>query len=67
MVKVPFACSECYLILDGSVEQCPYNPSAPVSTDWQGYVVVTHPDRSDIAKRLNVTRAGAYALKVNIR
>ncbi len=67
MVKVPFACSECHIIIDGAVEQCSYHPGAPVSTDWQGYVVVTYPDRSDIAKRLNVKRSGAYALKVNIR
>tara|TARA_B100000287_G_scaffold29355_1_gene27627 strand:- start:7384 stop:7566 length:183 start_codon:yes stop_codon:yes gene_type:complete len=47
--------------------QCMHCPSAPVTTDWQGFVVVMHPDRSEVAKRLNITRPGSYALKVNIR
>jgi DNA-directed RNA polymerase subunit E" len=38
-----------------------------VTTDWQGFVVIMNPERSEVAKRLNVTDAGNYALKVNIR
>jgi len=29
--------------------------------------VILHPERSEVAKRLNVTQPGNYALKVNIR
>ena len=36
-------------------------------TDWQGLVVIMHPDRSEVAKRLQIARPGSYALKVNIR
>jgi DNA-directed RNA polymerase subunit E" len=42
-------------------------PGAPVTTDWQGFVVILYPERSEVAKKLNVTEAGNYALKVNIR
>ena len=45
---------------------CHIHPSAPVSSDWNGYVVVIDPSRSEIAKRLNIKVPGKYALKVNI-
>ena len=67
MPKNPFACSECHLILADDVDQCHRHPSAPVSSDWSGYVVVIDPTRSDIAARLNIEVAGNYALKVNVR
>ena len=54
-------CIECHLILPSKKEgrkdiapQCPRHPSAPVSLEWQGYVVIMHPTRSEIAKRLKV-------------
>jgi len=67
MAKNPFACSECHLILGDGIDQCSRCPSAPVSTDWSGYVVIIDPSRSDIASRLNIEVAGNYALKVNVR
>jgi DNA-directed RNA polymerase subunit E" len=54
------------MILADKVDQCPHHPAARVSTDWQGFVIIMQPDRSEIAKRLNVTVPGQYALKVNI-
>lgn len=67
MPKNPFSCGECHLVLADGVDQCPRHPSAPVSTDWQGYVIIMDPSRSEIAKRLQVEQPGQYALKVNIR
>ena len=52
MAKNPFACAECHLVLDDGVDQCPRHPSAQVSTDHQGYVIIMNPNRSEIAKRL---------------
>ena len=49
------------------IPQCNRCPSAQVTTDWQGYVIIMDPERSEIAKRLNVDRPGKYALKVNTR
>jgi DNA-directed RNA polymerase subunit E" len=54
MVKVPFACGECHQVLADGVDQCTRCPSAQVSSDWQGYVIIMDPERSEIAKRLNV-------------
>jgi len=67
MVKIPFACGECHLILADGVDMCPRHPAAQVSTDWTGYVIIIQPVRSEMAKRLMVELPGKYALKVNIR
>ncbi|MFL2958744.1 MAG: transcription elongation factor subunit Spt4 [Candidatus Thalassarchaeaceae archaeon] len=72
MPKQPFACGECNQILPDPENKkdpviCPHCPSSPVTTDWQGLVVILNPSRSEVAKRLNITRPGNYALKVNIR
>ena len=47
--------------------KCRWCPTAPVSTDHQGYVIIINPNRSDIAKKLEVDRPGKYALKVSNR
>lgn len=47
--------------------QCMRCPSAPLTTDWQGFTIILDPSRSEVAKRLGIERAGQYALKVNIR
>ncbi len=67
MAKLPFACGECNLVLDDGIDQCPRCPTAPVSSDWLGLVVILEPDRSAVARRLGVEIPGNYALKVNIR
>ena len=67
MAKNPFACAECHLVLDDGVHHCPRHPSAQVSTDHQGYVIIMNPNRSEIAKRLEVELPGKYALKVSNR
>ena len=65
MPKVPFACADCYRILDE--DQCPHHPGASVTIDWQGYVVILDAARSEIARQLNIDTPGTYALKVNVR
>ena len=54
------------MILADKVDQCPRCPSARVSTDWQGFVIIMQPERSEIAKRRQVSQPGQYALKVNV-
>ena len=72
MVKQPFACAECHMILPDPATknepaQCMNCPGAHVTTDWQGFVVIMDPERSEVAKRLEIDTPGSYALKVNIR
>lgn len=67
MVKQPFACGECHLILDIDADQCTSCPTAPVTVDWQGFTIILDTSRSEVAKRLGIEKPGNYALKVNIR
>lgn len=56
------ACKNCHLIVEKN-DRCPYCGEI-TSSRWQGYVIVRDPKRSQIAKKLNITRPGKYALKV---
>ena len=56
------ACRNCNFITESST--CPNCGSASLSDDWAGYVVVLDVEGSEIAKRLNITKPGKYALRV---
>jgi len=56
------ACRECHRIVEGLV--CPICGSSSLSKDWSGYVLIVDPKGSEIAKRLEITLPGRYALKV---
>lgn len=56
------ACRNCNFI--GEASTCLNCGGTSLSDDWAGYVVVLDPENSEIAKRLNITRPGKYALKV---
>ncbi|PSP84977.1 DNA-directed RNA polymerase subunit E'' [Halobacteriales archaeon QS_1_68_17] len=58
-------CRECHRVLDSEdQETCPACGSSSLTEDWAGYVVITHPERSEIAQEMQVTEPGRYALKV---
>lgn len=42
---------------------CPFC-SLPTSEYWQGYLIVIDPEKSRIAKKMNIKMPGKYALKV---
>jgi DNA-directed RNA polymerase subunit E" len=46
-----------------SKERCPVCKN-PTSSNWSGLVIITDPENSDVAKELNVTLKGEYALRV---
>jgi DNA-directed RNA polymerase subunit E" len=55
-------CRECHRIVSGA--SCPICGSSSLSSDWSGYVVIIDPVHSNIAKKLNISLRGKYALKV---
>lgn len=58
-------CRECHRVLDGDdFQQCPNCGSTSLTEDWAGYVVIAHPDRSEIAAEMDIDEQGKYALKV---
>ncbi|MGQ9718269.1 MAG: transcription elongation factor subunit Spt4 [Nitrososphaerales archaeon] len=57
------ACRKCKTLTLGRV--CPNCKSKDLSPDWSGLVIVNDVDSSLIAKTLNITKPGMYALKVS--
>lgn len=64
------ACRKCRYILskeeiekDQSV-RCPNCNSTDLSEDFSGMVIIINPEESEIAKKLQVTKPGSYALRV---
>ncbi len=55
------ACKNCHLITEK--DRCPYCSEQTLKR-WQGYVIIRDPVRSQIAKKMNITKPGKYALKV---
>lgn len=55
-------CRQCHRVVDG--EACVICGSNNLSEDWAGYLVIVDPERSDIAKKMNIDLPGRYALKV---
>lgn len=55
-------CRECHRVVEG--ESCVICGTTNLSEDWAGYVVIIDPEHSEIAKKMNITMAGRYALKV---
>jgi DNA-directed RNA polymerase subunit E" len=55
------ACKNCRTITD--LAKCP-KCGGETSREWQGYLVVIDPARSDIARKMGISDAGRYALRV---
>jgi DNA-directed RNA polymerase subunit E" len=56
------ACKKCRRIVEKDV--CPTCKTSDFTEDWSGYVVIIDPSNSEIAKKLNITEPGRYALRV---
>ena len=55
------ACTSCKML--SSKERCPVCNN-PTSSNWSGFLVITDPENSDVAKELGITLAGEYCLRV---
>ncbi|UCH38046.1 MAG: DNA-directed RNA polymerase, subunit E'' [Candidatus Bathyarchaeota archaeon] len=56
------ACRTCHLLTTGKI--CPNCKKANLSRDWVGELVVVDPENSALAKRLNISKPGRFALRV---
>jgi DNA-directed RNA polymerase subunit E" len=57
------ACRDCHRMVESGRSMCVCGSNS-MSTDWNGYLVIIDPAESEIAKKLEIKRAGKYALKV---
>lgn len=64
MASNRLVCRECHRVVEPDTETCPSCGSSSLTEDWAGYVIIAHPERSEIADKMGVTEPGKYALKV---
>lgn len=64
MASNRLACRECHAVVEPDEDTCGICGSTSLTEDWSGYVIIAHPDESEIAEEMEVTQAGKYALKV---
>ena len=55
------ACKQCHLLSEEL--QCPHCGGA-TSKNWSGLLTILDPGASELAKTMNIQKAGTYALKV---
>ncbi|MET1160679.1 MAG: transcription elongation factor subunit Spt4 [Thermoprotei archaeon] len=58
------ACRKCRALVDRDTEVCPICGSRDFSDEWEGMVIIFDPEKSRIAKILNIEKPGRYAIKV---
>ena len=65
MARARFVCRDCHRVIDDAdAEVCPVCGSSSLTEDWSGYVIILHPETSEIAQEMEVAEPGKYALKV---
>ena len=65
MARARFVCRDCHRVIDDAdAEVCPVCGSSSLTEDWSGYVIILHPETSEIAQEMEVNEPGKYALKV---
>lgn len=56
------ACKKCRRIVEGDV--CPVCKEANLTASWKGFLLILDPNNSELAKKLDITLPGKYALKL---
>jgi DNA-directed RNA polymerase subunit E" len=57
------ACKNCHRVVAGSI--CPMCKDSQLTASWKGFIIVSDPAKSEIAKKLNITVPGKYALRLS--
>lgn len=60
------ACLKCRALVKPDEEKCPVCGSSEFTYEWSGIVIIVDPQRSDVARILNIKMPGRYALKVGV-
>ena len=57
------ACTSCRTLVEREVEVCPHCGSKEFTEEWSGVIITIDPENSELAKALNITGKGRYAVK----
>jgi len=55
-------CKKCKLFVEG--DDCPICHGSNFSTNWQGRIFISDPNKSEIAQKIGHKIKGEYAIKV---
>lgn len=55
-------CKKCKIMVEGN--KCPICGGTDFTTNFKGRIYIIDPEKSEIAKKINATIEGEYALKV---
>lgn len=58
------ACIRCKALSPPDTKVCPNCGSRDFSEEWEGMVIVFDVEKSEVAKKLNISQPGRYAIKV---
>ena len=61
MVSKIKACKKCKTLYEG--DKCPSCECTEFVEGWRGKAVILNPEQSEIAKKVNIIKAGTYAIK----
>lgn len=56
------ACKKCRLIVEGDV--CPVCKESDLTGSWKGMTIIFDPEKSEVAKKLDIKVPGKYALRL---
>jgi len=56
------ACRTCKVVTDEAI--CPVCKGSDLSEDFQGFVIILEPKKSQLAEKMGIKEAGQYALKI---
>ncbi len=48
-----------------TAEVCPVCGSNQFTTFWRGYTIILNPEKSEVAQKMGITKAGKYALRLS--
>jgi DNA-directed RNA polymerase subunit E" len=57
------ACKTCRIIIK-SGNRCPLCGSTDITPKWSGYIIMLNPEKSEIAKKLNININSTFALNI---
>jgi len=58
------ACRRCHALVPREATRCPICGSSDFSENWEGAIIVLNVERSRLSKKLEIEKAGRYALRV---
>lgn len=58
------ACRNCRMVVEEE-NICPNCGQSAFTTFWRGYVIITNPEKSEIAQKMGTTKPGKFALRLS--